>query len=44
LAADFVDVVKDRSEMSAKYRLPFLAETDPLCMRCLCDSSAICTK
>jgi len=31
LQADYVTVVEDRPIMSAKYRLPLLAKTDPRC-------------
>jgi len=31
LEADYVNVVKDRREMSAEYRLPLLAKTDSSC-------------
>jgi len=31
LQADYVNVVEDRPVMSAEYRLPFLAKSDPPC-------------
>jgi len=31
LQANYITVIEDRPTLSAKYRLPLLAKTDPLC-------------